>query len=77
MPSRVCTSAGWRLANLDLVVICHQPKIGRIAETMRASLADAVRTPPDRISVKGKTPEGTPGLDEAMIVHAVALLERG
>lgn len=68
--------AGWRLGNLDLVVICHRPKIGRIAEAMRASLAGALVTTPDRISVKGKTPEGTPGLEAALIVHAVALLER-
>ena len=35
-------AAGWRLGNLDLVVICHRPKIGRIAEAMRASLAGAL-----------------------------------
>ena len=70
-------AAGWRLGNLDLVVICHRPKIGRIAESIRASLADALGTTPDRISVKGKTPEGTTALEDAMIVHAVALLERG
>ena len=70
-------AAGWRLGNLDLVVICHRPKIGRIAESIRASLADALGTTSDRISIKGKTPEGTTALEDAMIVHAVALLERG
>jgi 2-C-methyl-D-erythritol 4-phosphate cytidylyltransferase/2-C-methyl-D-erythritol 2,4-cyclodiphosphate synthase len=69
-------SAGWRLGNLDLVVICHRPKIGRIADALRASLAGALDTTPDRISVKGKTPEGTAALEDAMIVHAVALLQR-
>ena len=43
---------------------------------MRASLAGALATTPDRIGVKGKTPEGTTALEDAMIVHAVALLER-
>ncbi len=71
------TAAGWRLGNLDLVVICHRPKIGRLADAIRASLAEVLASTPDRVSVKGKTPEGTPGLDDAMIVHAVALLERG
>lgn len=70
------TAAGWRLGNLDLVVICHRPRIGKLADALRASLADALSTTPDRISVKGKTPEGTSALEEAMIVHAVALLER-
>ena len=69
-------AAGWQLGNLDLVVICHRPKIGRIAEAMRASLAGALASTPNRISVKGKTPEGTAALEEALIVHAVALLER-
>lgn len=69
-------AAGWQLGNLDLVVICHRPKIGRLAEGMRASLAGALASTPDRISVKGKTPEGTAALEEALIVHAVALLER-
>ena len=70
-------AAGWSVGNLDLVVICHRPKIGRLADALRASLADALATTPDRISVKGKTPEGTTALEDAMIVHAVALLERG
>ena len=67
-------AAGWRLGNLDLVVICHRPKIGRLVDALRASLAGALSTTPDRISVKGKTPEGTTALEDAMIVHAVALL---
>ena len=43
---------------------------------MRASLAAALGSTPDRISIKGKTPEGTSALEDAMIVHAVALLEQ-
>ncbi len=69
-------SAGWAIGNVDLVVICHRPKIGPIAEALRASLAGALATTTDRISVKGKTPEGTAALEDAMIVHAVALIER-
>ena len=47
-----------------------------IGHALRASLAGALDATPDRISVKGKTPEGTTALEDAMIVHAVALLER-
>ncbi len=68
--------AGWQIGNLDIVVICHRPKIGPIAPALRTSLADALATTPDRISVKGKTPEGTSSLEDAMVVHAVALLTR-
>lgn len=69
-------AAGWRVGNLDVVVICHRPKVGRLADAVRVSLAGALATTPDRISIKGKTPEGTSGLDDAMVVHAVTLLER-
>ena len=69
-------AAGWRVGNLDLVVICHRPKIGPLADAIRASLAETLGTTPDRISVKGKTPEGTAALDDAMVVHAVVLLVR-
>lgn len=69
-------AAGWRLGNLDLVVICHQPKVGRIAGVMCEALAAALITEPDRISVKGKTPEGTAAIEDALVVHAAVLLER-
>jgi len=68
--------AGWHIGNLDIVVICHRPKIGPIAAALRTSLAAALATTPDRISVKGKTPEGTSSLEDAMVVHSVALLTR-
>lgn len=69
-------AAGWRVGNVDVVVICHRPRIGPLASAIRASLAEALATTPDRIGVKGKTPEGTAALEDAMIVHVVALLER-
>ena len=52
------------------------PKIGRLADCDARGSRGALATTPDRISVKGKTPEGTTALEDAMIVHAVALLER-
>lgn len=70
-------AAGWRVENLDLVVICHRPKIGPLSTAIRTSLAGVLTTEPERIALKGKTPEGTTALDDAMVVHAVALLTRG
>ncbi len=70
--------AGWRLANLDIVVIAERPKIGPHAAAIRASLAGALGVSPDDISIKGKTNEGVDatGRGEAIAVHAVALLVR-
>jgi 2-C-methyl-D-erythritol 4-phosphate cytidylyltransferase/2-C-methyl-D-erythritol 2,4-cyclodiphosphate synthase len=73
--SRVQAEA-WTLGNLDVVVVCHRPKIGRLADQIRASLAGVLGSTADRISIKGKTPEGTSALEDAMVVHAVALLTR-
>jgi 2-C-methyl-D-erythritol 4-phosphate cytidylyltransferase/2-C-methyl-D-erythritol 2,4-cyclodiphosphate synthase len=69
-------AAGWALVNVDIVVIAQQPKIGPHAPAIRASLARALDTTPDAISIKGKTNEGMDaiGRGEAIAVHAVALL---
>jgi 2-C-methyl-D-erythritol 4-phosphate cytidylyltransferase / 2-C-methyl-D-erythritol 2,4-cyclodiphosphate synthase len=66
--------AGWSLVNLDVLVITHRPRIGPHALAIRQSLGDTLGAGADRISIKGKTPEGTDGLADALVVHAVALL---
>jgi 2-C-methyl-D-erythritol 4-phosphate cytidylyltransferase/2-C-methyl-D-erythritol 2,4-cyclodiphosphate synthase len=68
-------AAGFRVGNLDIAVICHQPKIGPLAPALRASLASALDCTAEAISIKGKTPEGTPALADALVVHVVALIE--
>jgi 2-C-methyl-D-erythritol 4-phosphate cytidylyltransferase/2-C-methyl-D-erythritol 2,4-cyclodiphosphate synthase len=73
---RQVREAGWSLGNLDVVVICHRPKIGPLAPAIRASLAAALDADPGCVFVKGKTPEGTDALSGAVVVHAVATLLR-
>lgn len=70
--------AGYRVGNVDLTVICERPRIGPVALRMRRSLAAALRTTPESVSVKGKTNEGMGwvGRGEGLAVHAVALLRR-
>jgi len=72
------TAAGWRLVNLDIVVIAEQPKIGPHAAAIRASLGAVLGVSLDDISIKGKTNEGVDaiGRGEAMAAHVVALLAR-
>ncbi len=69
---------GWRLVNLDIVVIAEQPKIGPHADAIRHTLAGVLAASPDQISIKGKTNEGVDatGRGEAMAVHVVALIGR-
>ncbi len=68
--------AGWRLGNLDVVVICDRPKIGRLASEIRASLASALDVEPGAVFIKGKTPEGIDTLADTLVVHAVATIVR-
>ena len=68
--------AGYRVGNVDLVVICERPKIGPHSLAMRERLAGVLGVPPGAISIKGKTNEGVDatGRGEALAVHAVAIL---
>jgi 2-C-methyl-D-erythritol 4-phosphate cytidylyltransferase/2-C-methyl-D-erythritol 2,4-cyclodiphosphate synthase len=70
--------AGYRVVNIDIVVIAERPKIGPYRAAIAASLAEALSIEPACVSVKGKTNEGCGeiGRGEAIAVHAVALLDR-
>jgi 2-C-methyl-D-erythritol 4-phosphate cytidylyltransferase/2-C-methyl-D-erythritol 2,4-cyclodiphosphate synthase len=67
-------SAGYDIANVDVVVVLERPKIAPHKEAIRAGLAEALGIPVDRVSVKGKTNEGVDavGRGEAIAAHAVA-----
>jgi 2-C-methyl-D-erythritol 4-phosphate cytidylyltransferase/2-C-methyl-D-erythritol 2,4-cyclodiphosphate synthase len=70
--------AGFRVVNVDVVVIAERPRIGPHVEAMRARLAGAMGCGAAQVSVKGKTNEGldSTGAGESIAVHAVALLAR-
>ena len=70
--------AGWRLVNLDCVVLCENPKVLPFREKLRNSLAAALEVSPDRVFVKGKTAEGLGpvGKGRAVEVLAQCLLEK-
>ena len=69
---------GWRLINLDCIVICEMPKILPLREKIRFSLAKALEVDSGQIFVKGKTNEGFGplGSGEAVEALAVCLLEK-
>ena len=71
--------AGWRIGNVDAVVVCERPRIGPRAGEMRAALARRLGVGADDVSVKGKTNEGMGwiGRGEGLAVHAIAALVAG
>ncbi|MDR0376518.1 MAG: 2-C-methyl-D-erythritol 2,4-cyclodiphosphate synthase [Spirochaetaceae bacterium] len=71
-------AAGWRLVNLDCVVICETPRILPYREAVRASLANVLEMDAGAVFIKGKTAEGLGPVGEGLAVEALAaaLLER-
>jgi len=68
---------GGRVINVDVTLICERPKIKPHREAMRARLAELLRLPLDRISVKATTTEamGFTGREEGLAAQAVASVE--
>ena len=69
---------GWKVVNLDCVIICENPKVLPFRDIIRKSLAEALEVPVESIFLKGKTAEGLGpiGKGKAVEVHVVCLLER-
>ena len=75
---QIVRAAGYVVANVDAVVIAERPKLAPHVPAMRANLAQALGVEISAVSVKGKTNEQVDALgrNEAIAVHAVALLAR-
>ncbi|MCL2264946.1 MAG: 2-C-methyl-D-erythritol 2,4-cyclodiphosphate synthase [Treponema sp.] len=69
--------AGWKVINLDCVVICEKPKVLPFRDVICKSLAETLELPLDCVFVKGKTAEklGETGKGRAVEAYALCLLE--
>jgi 2-C-methyl-D-erythritol 2,4-cyclodiphosphate synthase len=70
--------SGWKVVNLDCVIICENPKILPFREVIRNSLANTLEAAVENIFLKGKTAErlGPVGKGKAVEVYAQCLLEK-
>ena len=75
----IVREAGYTIANVDAVIVAERPKLAPHIAAMRANLAHAMGIDNSAVSVKGKTNEKVDALgrNEAIAVHAVALLAKG
>lgn len=73
--ARVC-EAGWQVVNLDATVHAQAPKLSPFTGLMAATIADDLKTTPDRVNIKAKTNEGLGylGRKEGIAATVVALL---
>ena len=70
-------SAGWKVGNVDVTVVCERPRLREHVDRIRANLAELLKIDIACVSVKGKTNEKMDdiGAGLGIEVHAVALLQ--
>lgn len=71
------TARGGRIVNVDVTLICEQPKVKPHRLAMRERLAELLNLPLDAVSVKATTTEalGFTGRGEGLAAQAVASVE--
>jgi len=55
---RLMEEKGFKISNLDCVIVTDEPKIAPYKEKIRENLSKILEIPKDRISIKGKRREG-------------------
>ena len=67
-----------QIVNVDITIICEEPKIGPYRKKMRSSVAEILKISEDQISIKATTTEqlGFLGRKEGIAVNAVATIKK-
>jgi len=66
--------AGYRIVNIDTVLVLARPKIVPIAGELRERVAELLGIQPGEVGIKAKTPEGL-NQDHVAVAHCTVLLE--
>ncbi len=74
----LCKSKGFEIANLDTVLVCEKPKIGKYISKIKERLACIAEISKDRVGIKATTSEGLgfTGRVEGIASHAVVLVTK-
>lgn len=67
-------TAGYKIVNIDSVLVMAKPKIVPIAGELRESVAKLLGVKPGEVGIKAKTPEGL-NQDHVAVAHVTVLLE--
>lgn len=73
----VVTGNGYRVVNVDIVIVCEEPRVAPYREQMRERIASACEIDMESVSIKGTTTEGMgfTGRGEGIASIAAVLLE--
>ena len=68
---------GYRVGNIDTVIVAQAPRLGPHLAAMQKKMAEAAGLDPDQVNVTVKSGEGLDavGKEEGMTAHAVCLIE--
>jgi len=71
------SGGGFKISNVDCVVITEEPKIAPYREKMKEAISGILKVERGAVSIKGKTAEklGVIGEGRALAAYAVVLLE--
>jgi len=74
----LATAAGYKLGNLDILILAERPKLKDFKPAMRTNLARFLNAGENQINLKAGTNEGCDaiGRGEAIAAHAILLLVR-
>jgi len=75
--ARLLEKKGFRLVNLDTVLIAQAPRLGPHIASMQTRLAEVLKVSREDVNVKVKSGEGLDaiGKEQAIAAHAVCLIE--
>jgi 2-C-methyl-D-erythritol 2,4-cyclodiphosphate synthase len=71
-------SEGYKICNIDTVIICEQPRIGPHIEMMKKSISECLDIETGKIGIKATTTEkmGFTGRGEGIAAKSIALIRR-
>ena len=72
----IVKTRGWRIGNIDTVIVAERPKLKPHINLMRQNLAKALEIETEQVSVKATTNEqlGPTGREEGIASYAVVVL---
>jgi len=76
--SEIVSNQGWRIGNIDTVIVAERPKLIPYIELMKANIAKRLDIEKNLIGIKATTNErlGPEGREEGISCYSVALLEQ-
>lgn len=76
--NKLIIKQGWIVQNIDITIVCQEPKIMSFAVEMRLFIAEALQLQINQINVKAVTTEwlGSLGRGEGIAAHAAILIQK-